>query len=349
MALVCGFLVFLLAGDEITDLGRTALLRLSLSLRQDELNRAAGDDPTDIRFTIRAGDTPRVVADNLRAAGLINDSGLFVDYVQVESLDVRLEAGKYLLNKTMNIRQIAAALTDSRLNQLMFTVIPGQRIEEVVLQIDANRFFDFTSAELLAVIGKGAQVDSVFAEQVSLPPGASLEGFLYPDTYLVDLDVTPVGLRERILQAFTENVMIPFGQAAQNQGFTLYEVVTLASIVQREAIHDDEKPLIAGVYLNRLNIGMRLEADPTVQYGLASPDNWWPRITVADYQGVISSYNTYLNDGLPPGPIANPSLASITAVLNPQPSEFLFFRADCRTDGYHTFAKTFEEHRANGC
>lgn len=349
MTLVCGLLVFLLAGDQIVDLGRTTLLQIRLSMRQNDLDTPIGINPTDIRFTVQSGDTPRLIAENLQTAGLIADKDLFVDYVQAEDLDVELEAGKYLLNQTMNIREIALALTDSRFSQITFSIIPGQRIEEVLINVDANRLFDFNGDDFLAVVGRGAPVDTEFAQQVGLPPGASLEGFLYPDTYLLDLDVTAAELRDRLLQAFTENVILTYRQAAESQGFTLYEVVTLASIVQREAVHDDEKPLIAGVYLNRLEIGMRLEADPTVQYGLGSSESWWPRITVDDYLGAVSLYNTYINNGLPPGPIANPGLPSITAVINPQPSDFFFFRGDCRTDGYHTFSTTFDEHRANGC
>jgi UPF0755 protein len=108
--------------------------------------------------------------------------------------------------------------------------------------------------------------------------------------------------------------------------------------------------MIAGVYRNRLDIGMKLDADPTVQYGLGFQDgSWWPQITQADYSGVISDYNTYLRSDLPPGPIANPSLSAIQGTVYPVESEYLFFRAACDGSGFHNFARSFEEHLANGC
>ena len=134
------------------------------------------------------------------------------------------------------------------------------------------------------------------------------------------------------------------------QGYSVYEIVSLASIVEREAIHDDEQRMIASVYRNRLESDelWRLQADPTVQYPIGESGNWWPHISFEDYNGVISDYNTYINYGLPPGPIATPSLAAIEAAINPTSSSYFFFRADCRSDGYHDFSETFEEH-VNKC
>jgi UPF0755 protein len=157
-------------------------------------------------------------------------------------------------------------------------------------------------------------------------------------------------LRATLLDAFsaaTNAAGIPADAARQNT--TIYEIVTLASIVQREAVHIDEAPQIAGVYWNRLQLGMKLDADPTVQYSLGHPGDWWVRITQADYGNTISSYNTYLNLGLPPGPIANPSIEAIRAAANPQPSEYLYFQADCSGSGYHRYALTLAEHVANSC
>ncbi len=156
-----------------------------------------------------------------------------------------------------------------------------------------------------------------------------------------------------MLQTFDQQVTDQMKADAQKAGLSLYQVVTLASIVEREAVVADERPLIAGVYLNRLHQSMTMDADPTVQYALASstpnPTNWWPNITVADYQGVISPYNTYRNKGLPPGPIANPGLSSIQAAIYPQASNYLYFRATCTGDGRHKFAQTLAEQQANAC
>jgi UPF0755 protein len=115
-------------------------------------------------------------------------------------------------------------------------------------------------------------------------------------------------------------------------------------------VHPEENAKIAGVYRNRLDRGMKLDADPTVQYGIGFKDGtWWPQITQDDYTNVISDYNTYLIPGLPPGPIANPGLSAILGAVYPETSDYLYFRAACDGSHYHNFARTFEEHLANGC
>lgn len=348
-ALLCMGLIFALVGDEIVDLARTSWLRIQLASREAELGTPIGDDTTLMRFTISPGDTASMIGVNLETAGLIRDGALFRDYARVEGLDTEFEIGTYFLNKAQTIREIALVLTDSRSSQISLTILPGWRIEEIADAIDINPLFGFSGADFLSVVGRGANLDQQIQTRLGLVQGRSLEGFLYPDTYTLPPDVTQWQLRDILLETFLERVSPDLDEAILMQELSLYEVVTLASIVEREALHTDEKPLIAGVYLNRLAIGMRLEADPTVQYPLGQPGDWWPRITRADYQGVLSDYNTYRINGLPPGPIASPAITSIEAVLRPEPSNYFFFRADCRSDGYHDFATTFEEHLANGC
>lgn len=342
--------LLIISGGDPVDFVQKTIIRLSLAGRQNDLNQAVSSDTTPVRFTVKPGDTPRLIAQNLLSANLITDAALFVDYVRLNDLDRQLQAGTYFLTRAQTLTQIAQALTDSRNSQFAFRILEGWRIEEIAAAIDSNPYFGFSGTEFLALVGPGAVADAGFASAVSLPPGASLEGFLYPDTYQLPAEVTPTMLRDILLQTFAEKtgVQLPIDAAAQ--GFTLYQIVTLASIVQREAIHPDEQPLIAGVYRNRLAINMRLEADPTVQYSIGFRDgSWWPRISQFDYTNAVSPYNTYLNTGLPPGPIANPGVSAIRAAVYPTESDFYFFRADCRTDGYHDFGRTFEEHLANGC
>jgi UPF0755 protein len=136
------------------------------------------------------------------------------------------------------------------------------------------------------------------------------------------------------------------------QGLSVYQAVTVASIVEREAVQADEAPLIASVYLNRLKIGMKLDADPTVQYALGyNPvqQTWWTNPLAADDLQYVSTYNTYLNDGLPPTPIDNPGLNSLQAVASPADTAYYYFSARCDGSGYHNFAGTFEEHLQNLC
>ena len=348
-AVACVGIVFFVSGGKPVRFVQRTLIQLSLSGREADLNRAISSDTSPVRFTVNSGDTPRTIAQNLVNSALITDAQLFVDYAQLNELDTKLEAGTYFLKRSQTLAEIAVALTDSRNSYIPFRIIEGERIEEIAAKIDgAQAYFGFSGAEFMVQVRAGAPVDEAFANKVGLPAGASLEGFLYPDTYQLPADVTATMLREILLRNFTSKVTDQVISDAAAQGLSVFQVVTLASIVQREAVHVDEQPMIAGVYRNRMKIDMRLEADPTVQYAIGfRGGTWWPQITADNYTNVASPYNTYLNNGLPPGPISNPGISAIQAAVYPTASEFLFFRADCSTDGYHKFARTFDEHVAN--
>ncbi|MFW5691380.1 MAG: endolytic transglycosylase MltG [Chloroflexota bacterium] len=350
---ICGGLTFLLAGDQLMDGARTLVLRLQLATRQDELETAISNDPTTIRFVVDPGTSALGVGLKLEADGIITDGALFADYASLEGLDAQLDAGTFFINRAMNIKEIASALTTAAFSQITFSIIPGQRIEEVAANIDATApYFTFSGAEFLAVAGRGAPIPPTFAQQNGIPQGASLEGFLFPDTYLLEPEITAIELRDMLINRFSEAITPELRQVATEDGYTMYDIVTLASIIEREAIFADEHPVISSVYRNRLESpdGWTLDADPTVQYGhpLVGPGNWWPRITRADYRGVISPYNTYINRGLPPGPIASPSFSAIEAAVSPMETPFFFFRADCRGDNRHDFFITYEDH-LNAC
>lgn len=349
VGLTFGFLMILSGGRPVTFIQQT-LLRLSVESRQDELEKPYSTDTTARRFTIAPGDSPLVIARRLGEEQLIRDPALFVDYLKVEGLDVQIESGTYFLYQTQTIKQIAVALTDASKSSITFVILEGTRIEEIARDITTSGLFQFTGDDFLPLVSAGAVVDESFAARVGLPAGASLEGFLFPDTYVLPPSITAAELRDTILENFEARVGTQFGADAQMQGMTLRDIVTIASIVEREAVHNDEHPMIASVYRNRLNVGMKLDADPTVQYALnGSRGSWWPPITQADYSGVISPYNTYLNIGLPPGPINSPGLSAIRAALNPALSDYYYFRARCDGSNYHAFATTFDEHIANGC
>ena len=211
----------------------------------------------------------------------------------------------------------------------------------------------FTGSDFLAVTSAGAPLPPEMQYPTDIAPGASFEGFLFPDTYRVAIDATAQDVAYRMLLNFEDRVTLQMRADAAASGRSVYEVVTLASIVEREAVVPEERPLIASVYLNRLAQGMKLEADPTVQYAMGfqpETEQWWNlNLTQDDYSSVVSPFNTYQNYGLPPGPIANPGLDSIRAVIYPQQSPYLFFRAACDGSGRHNFATTYEEHVANGC
>jgi UPF0755 protein len=253
----------------------------------------------------------------------------------------------------MTPAEIAVALTDARPPEIVIQIPEGWRREQMAGWIDTQQGIPFTGSDFLAATSPGAPLPPEMRYPTDIPPGSSFEGFLFPDTYRIALDATARDVAYRMILNFEDRLTLQMRADAAASGRSVYEVVSIASIVEREAVVADERPLIASVYLNRLAQGMKLEADPTVQYAMGfQPDTeqWWNLgLTQADYYNVESPYNTYLYEGIPPGPIANPGLDSIRAVIYPAESPYLYFRAACDGSGRHNFSTSFEEHVANGC
>jgi UPF0755 protein len=342
--------------------GGERMLSVYLASNQDELSLPNSVDDTPMHFVIEPGTPARQIGSNLQDAGLIADDLLFEAYVRVNGLDDRLEAGTFVLNPSMSLPKIASALLDARASSVTVTVPEGWRREQIVdLLVEKDLFGEGEeSIQAARYAEKTASGDlsgldpSRYPFLQERPAGTSLEGYLFPDTYeIAAADATAEDLLERQLNAFSERVA-PRHQEAIAQGATdldIYGVLTLASIVEREAVVPDERPAIAAVYLNRLANGIKLDADPTVQYAMGyQPDSrqWWKTpVFLEEYSGVDSPYNTYLYAGLPPGPIASPGLASIEAVLFPDEHDYLYFVALPDGSGGHVFANTFEEHQEN--
>src|SRR5512136_1131561 len=324
---------------------------LYLDFRRSELNAPAGSDPAAIVFTVEPGESVGQIASRLQSEGLVRDAQLFRLYLRYAKLDSGVEAGQFTLKKSMTIPQVAQALqSGKRGDELTLTVPEGRRLEEVALLIEQQTPISATAFLALARDTKAWTSQYSFLSE--LPAGASLEGYLFPDTYRLPQDVRASDVIARMLANFDHRLTRKMRDDLASQKRTLLQAVTLASIVEREAVVEQERPLIASVYLNRLESGMALDADPTVQYGMASARAkapWWPQLVQEDYRAVKSPYNTYLNPGLPPGPIASPGLASLQAVIDPAQTNFYFFRASCSRDGTHMFSKTLEEHASKAC
>jgi len=320
-------------------------LSLYLQSRADEINTPISDDPTPVTFIVEAGETAAGIAARLQEQGFITDATLFRRFLQYHGLDASLEAGEYQLRRNMTMREIAEALQHSRLQEVTVTIPEGWRAEQVAELLDGENIMD--GSLFLAAVRQGQAIDHpLLADR---PAGASLEGYLFPDTYRLPAQATPEDLLTRMLDNMQARLPIGWEGMASAQGLTFYQVLTVASIVEREAVIPEERPTIASVYLNRLNQGMYLQADPTVQYAMGyQPETgqWWKTpVTLEEYQSVNSPYNTYLYPGLPPGPICSPGADSILAVLQPAQTSYLFFVA--RGDGSHVFAETLEEHERN--
>lgn len=229
------------------------------------------------------------------------------------------------------------------------TFIEGQRIEQNAQVVEAAGL-ENGAAEYLAAAQNADQFRGNYAFLESVPRGASLEGFLFPSTYNIGEGATATDVIHYQLSTFESQLAGEMRAQADGLGLTLYEVVTLASIVEREAAIPEERPIIAAVYLNRIEEGMPLQADPTNQYGVGTPDEWWPRLdTQLLEQSKTTPYDTYDQEGMPPGPIANPGFASLQAVLAPEDVTFLFFVTTGDESGAHVFSNTLEEHNINIC
>jgi UPF0755 protein len=296
-------------------------------------------------FTINQGESVNSVASHLEEIGLIRNAEAFRAYLIYSGLDTSIQAGDYKLSAAMSTVDIARKLQDATPEDVTFVILPGWRMEEIAASLPTSGL-SISPDDFLAA-ARSAHSDYDF-----LAGADTTEGFLYPDSYIVPRGVTADVLVNGFLRNFTLHLTPELKQAFEKQGLSVYQAVTLASLVERESMKDEEQPLIASVYLNRLRQGMKLDADPTVQYALGYSvlqNSWWTSpLTLIDLQ-VNSPFNTYLNEGLPPTPIANPGQDALQAVAFPAESKYLYFRAKCDGSGYHEFSETFDQHLANGC
>jgi len=245
----------------------------------------------------------------------------------------------------MSLSEIVSQLQHGRLRAKTVTIREGLRAEEVAHLLASEGLVD--QEEFILLVRDDAFHYDFLRDRPADAP-RTLEGFLFPDTYQFPVNIAATPLIDMLLHNFDQRVTMEMRQQALNQGLDLFQVLTLASIVEREAAVPEERSTIASVYLNRLRKGMYLEADPTVQYAKGydpATGRWWPPLSLDELRTIDSTFNTFINPGLPPGPICSPGLASIEAVLDPADTHYLFFHA--KGDGSHAFAETFEEHLEN--
>ena len=291
-------------------------------------------------FTIPSGATTADIGRSLQDDGFIRSDVLFRLLVDRRGLDGRLRQGSYLLRRDMALDEILNAFSSGAVVEQTVTFPEGWRIEEMAKRVGEQTTIDADEFVRLAYSG-AAEFSDQFPFLSGPAQPLSLEGYLFPDTYRIGAETTARDLVVRMLRRFDEVVDETLRAAGERYGITLHEALTLASIIEREALLDEERPLIAGVLHNRLNREIPLQIDATVQYAIGRTTvggRWWkPDITRDDLR-IESPYNTYTVMGIPPGPIANPGLKSITTT-------FIFYVA--RGDGSHAFSETLDEHERN--
>jgi UPF0755 protein len=286
------------------------------------------------------------IARQLERAGVVSGGGMFGTLAGLMGVQNELAAGEYEFSPGLPASELIQRLRKGIVVPTVTVTIPeGRRLEEVAALFERQGLT--TAAEFQAA---AAATDYPQAAAQNRPQGATLEGYLFPDTYFFTKKITAHDIVERLVTTFEERFDQELRTAAQAQNLTVHQVATLASIVEREAQVSEERGLIAAVFINRLKAGIPLQADPTVQYAIADPasvgkNGWWKRDLTLDDLKVNSPYSTYANMGLPPGPIASAGLASLRAVAHPAPVKYLYFVA--KGDGSHAFAETLDEHNRN--
>ena len=284
----------------------------------DKLNRESKT------FVISSGQDARTIAKNLQSAGLIRDPIAFFLLARFGGYQNKIQAGDFRLSPSMSLPNLISSLTHGTLD-VWITIPEGWRNEEIAL---------------------------LLAQELGIPESEFMkearEGYMFPETYLFPKDASSSSIVSILNKTFAEKVTTEIISRAQEKGLTLDELLIVASLVEREARLDEDRPVVASVILNRQEKGMKLDIDATVQYVLgyqASEKSWWKKdLTIEDLK-IDSSYNTYINAGLPPKPIANPGLEAILAVVNAPDTDYLYYVSD--SNGKIHPAKTIEEHNAN--
>lgn len=282
------------------------------------------NNSTPTIFVINKGDEVREIAYNLKSKGLIKSPIAFFLLIKKLGLDKKIEAGDFRLNPSMDTYKIAQNLTDGRLD-IWVTIPEGKRAEEIA-EILKNNIPSYKPSWKDTLVEK--------------------EGYLFPDTYLIPKDANIKLVIALMLDNF-EKKYVSIKTDKPNP-LSKNDSVIVASLVEREAKFPEDHPIVASVIHNRLKIGMKLDIDATVQYALGysrNPKTWWRKNLSSEDLKIDSPYNTYINPGLPPNPIANPGIEALRAALDPQDSKYLYYISD--KTGHNHYAKTLAEHHAN--
>jgi len=286
-----------------------------------------------VTIIIKQGMSANEIAALLRQQGLIKNTTLFRMYVHWSGFSNSLQAGEYTFTPDMNMPKMITMLAKGEVSYSQITIPEGLTIEQIAALLESKQI---ANAAKFKAAAKDYQPFAYIDADTRV--GYKPEGFLFPDTYRVPRGIKEAELLQFMVSEFDRNFTPQMREKAKKQGLTIREVMILASLVEKEARIEKDRPVIAGVFLNRIRQAMPLQSCATIQYLLGYPK---AELTIKDTE-IPSPYNTYLNMGLPPGPIANAGTASIMAVLEPALTDYLYFVAD--NEGVHHFSKTYDEH-----
>jgi UPF0755 protein len=305
---------------------------------RNEVDLAKDTRAENRQFVISRGETAGQIAQRLEDEGVIRSALAFAFVLYETERENALQSGSYTVSPALTPRDIAKLFEKAPGEQIVLRIIDGWRLTEIATAVN-KAFPQITKETFTAAAVVGQRKNTVLA---GMDPAAPLEGFLFPDTYFMRPDATAVQIVDLLLDTFERKVGAILRAASAERNVAIYDIVKLASIVEREARDRAESATIAGVYTNRLNIGMKLDADPTIQYALGE----WRELSLQDLK-LDSPYNTYLYAQLPPTPIANPGAAALEGAARPAKHGWFYFVAKSDGTGGHAFAVTLEEHEAN--
>ena len=327
-------------GDGIS-VQRILMLSLRLYTRADKVSQTTTLNLQPKTFIARPGQTASEIALTLEEQDLITEGEDILLYWEYKGLDRFVRDGVYLIDPETPLLNLAERMATGETGYSTFAFLAGWRKEEVDNLLVQSGLIQ-TPPELIL-----SDCHPDIAE-----PGSGIEGFLSPASYQVKEQASNQDIYCMFTDRFFRELPENFLSEINERGLNLNEAVTLASMIEKEMVNAGEAQRIAGVFYNRLSVDMPLQSDPTVQYAVASerggPEWWSTEITKQDLK-IDSPYNTYLNNGLPPAPICNPSTAALQAVIDPEMHDFLYFRAACDNSGQHVFSETYEAHLAAGC
>lgn len=302
-----------------------------LNYSNDNASLATGEK---VSFTVENGMTTTDIANMLHKKHLVNTPESFRMAAKIKRLDSVLQAGEYQIVAGMSNKDIVEILAKGKVRFESFTVPEGFTINQIAERIEQEHLGS------AATFKEAAKNYTPYPYMETNNPDViyKAEGFAYPSTYYLTKGTSEKDILTMMCKEFNKRLTVQIQDDIKATGMSIRDVVNLAAMVEKEAVFKDELSLIAGVFLKRLSIYMPIQSDTTIQYILGRQKE---EVTIADTK-LNSPYNTYQNAGLPPGPIANPSMAAIEAVIHPTNTEFLFFVAD--KDGHHRFTKTYQEH-----
>lgn len=306
---------------------RVALAAFGLGLA---LAGCGGSNTTDVRLVVPRGANLRTAADSLAKAHVIGNATVFRLYARFRGGGRPILAGTYVFKAGLSSREVLAMLQGGKSVEQRITIPEGWSLEQIVPQL--ARVLDAPVDSVQAAVR-----DTALLHALDIPT-ATLEGYLFPDTYVFPDGTTPRAAVRLMVDRFRQVWQPAWDSLLQQRAMNRNDVMALASIVEKEARLPEERPVIAAVYLNRLKVGMRLQADPTVQYAIG---HHVARVLYKHLE-IDSPYNTYRYKGLPPGPIASPGKPSIVAALNPANVPYRYFVA--HPDGHHQFTNDFAAH-----